>query len=325
MLAVVQDVYGSASSLKIERVPKPRPQEREVVVEVRAAGLDRGVWHLMTGRPYLMRLAGLGFSGPKHRIIGKDFAGVVSTVGSEVKRFKPGDAVFGTGIGAGAFSEFACINEQFVALKPQGVSFEEAAATPDSALTALHAVKVAGRVCAGQSVLIVGASGGVGSFAVQMAHRLGAEVIGVCRGAKAEMVRRLGAAGTIDYTREDFTAGTNRYDVILDIGGNRPLRRLRRVLKPKGTLVLVGGENGGNWLGGVDRQLRAFLLSLFVGQRLTSFISLPSAEKLEEVRRLLEEGAIRPSIDRTFALKDVQSALEYLEEGRASGKILLQA
>ena len=243
----------------------------EVLVRVHAAGVDQGVWHVMAGLPYPIRLAGYGIRAPKNPVPGADLAGVVEAVGKDVTRFQPGDEVFG--IGKGSFAEYARAREDKLAPKPANLSFEQAAAVAISGLTALQGLRDHGNVRPGQKVLIIGASGGVGTYAVQMAKAFGAEVTGVCSTAKVDLVRSIGADHVIDYTREDFAEGKQRYDVILDIGGNSSLSRLRRALTPKGTLVIVGGETGGRWLGGFDRQLRARLLSPFVGQTLTTFIS----------------------------------------------------
>jgi NADPH:quinone reductase-like Zn-dependent oxidoreductase len=250
--------------MHLERIPWPKVGDNEVLVHVHAAGISRGTWHLMRGKPYLMRL-GFGLRGPKKSVAGQDVAGTVVRVGSAVTRFEIGDEVFG--VGQGSFAEYTAAHEDKLALKPTNVTFEQAASMPVSALTALQGLRDVGHVARGQKVLIVGASGGVGTFAVQLAKAFGAEVTGVCSTSKLDLVRSLGADHVIDYTVTDFADEPNRYDLILDIGGNASLARIRRALTPRGTLVLVGGENSGNWIG-MSRQLRAVALSPFIRQRL---------------------------------------------------------
>ena len=275
MKAIVQDTYGSTDVLRLRDIDQPEIAADEVLVRVHAAGVDRGVWHLMTGMPYPIRLAGYGLRAPKTPVPGSDLAGVVEAAGSGVTRFRPGDEVFG--IGKGTFAEYARAREDQLAPKPANLTFEQAAAVAISGVTALQAVRDHGRVRPGQEVLVIGASGGVGTFAVQLAKICGAEVTAVCSTTKMDLVRSLGADHVVDYTRDNFAAGEQRYDVILDIGGNATLSRLRRALTPRGTLVIVGGETGGRWLGGYDRQLRALLLSPFVGQPLGTFVSSRAA------------------------------------------------
>jgi len=282
---------------------------------------DRGVWHLMAGRPYLMRIAGFGLRAPKNPVLGMDLAGVVEAVGSTVTRFQPGDEVFG--IGAGSFAEYALASEDKLAHKPENLTFEQAAVVGISGLTALQALRDHGRVQAGQHLLILGASGGVGSFAVQIAKAFGAHVTGVCSTAKMDMVRSIGADQVIDHTRDDFAAGGKRYDLIVDIGGNSTLARLRHALAPKGTLVIAGGEGGGPWFGGIDRQLRAMILSSFVGQRLVSFINKENYKDLLVLKDLIEAGKVTPVIDRAYPLAGVPDAIRRLQDGRAQGKIVI--
>src|SRR3954453_5837795 len=255
MRAIVQDSYGSADVLGLRDIAKPEIGDVEVLIRVHAAGVDRGVWHLMTGLPYPIRLAGYGLRAPKTPVPGADVAGVVKAGGNDVSRFQPGEEVFG--IGNGTFAEYARAPANKLAPKPANLTFQQAAAVAISGLTALQAVRDHGTVRAGQKVLIVGASGGVGTYAVQLAKVYGADVTAVCSATKADMVRSLGADHVIDYTHEDFAQGAQRYDAILDIGGTPSLSRLRRALAPKGTVVIVGGEAAGRWLGGYDRQLRA--------------------------------------------------------------------
>ncbi len=321
MKAIVQDTYGSADVLELRNIAAPEIAAGEVLVRVHAASVDRGVWHVMTGLPYPVRLAGYGLRAPKNPVPGTSIAGVVATVGREVTRFQPGDEVFG--IGQGAFAEYARAPENKLAPKPANLTYEQAAAVPVSGLTALQGLRDHGRVQPGQTVLITGASGGVGTFAVQLAAAFGAQVTGVCSTTKVELVRSIGAGHVIDYTRADFADGKQRYDMILDIGGNPSLSRLRQALTPKGTLVIAGGETGGRWLGGSDRQLRALLLSRFVGQQLTTFICRENHEDLLVLKELIEAGRITPVIDRSYPLSEAPKAIRYLEEGRARGKVVI--
>ncbi|MGH3345672.1 MAG: NAD(P)-dependent alcohol dehydrogenase [Nocardioides sp.] len=321
MSAIVQDVYGGPDVLRHEQVARPSVADHEVLVRVRAAGLDRGTWHLMAGKPYLMRIAGLGFRRPKERVIGRDLAGTVAAVGAGVTRFDVGDEVFG--VGRGSFAKYAVAAEDKVARKPLNLSFEQAAVVPISAATALHALSDAGRVESGQRVLVIGASGGVGSYAVQLAKALGAEVTGVASTAKLDLVRTLGADHVIDYAKADYADGSHAYDLVLDIAGNPSLRRLRRSLTPRGTAVLVGGEDGGNLTGGMNRTVRALALSPFVGQRFATFINKERASDLERLTDLIEAGQVTPTIDRTYPLDRVPEAVRHLEAGRARGKIAI--
>jgi len=321
MKAIVQDTYGSTDVLELRDIDKPEIADDEVLVRVHAAGVDRGVWHLMTGLAYPIRLAGYGLRAPKTPVPGTDLAGVVEAVGNDVTTFQPGDEVFG--IGKGAFAEYARAPESKLAPKPANLTFEQAAVVAISGLPALQGLRDKGRVEPGQKVLIIGASGGVGTYAVQLAKAFGAEVTGVCSTTKVDMVRSIGADHVIDYTRDDFADGRQRYDVILDIGGNSSLARLRRALTPRGTLVIVGGEGGGRWLGGLDRQLRALLLSRFVGQKLRTFISKENHEDLIVLKELIESGKITPVIDRTYPLTEVPQAIRYLEQGHARGKVVI--
>ena len=320
MRAIVQDRYGSADVLRLARIARPEVADNEVLLRAHAAGLDRGAWHLMTGRPYLVRLA-VGVRRPRNPVLGLDVAGTVVAVGSAVTRFSAGDEVFG--FGKGSFAEYAVAREDKLARKPVNASFEQAAVVPVSAATALQALGDVGRVEPGQTVLIIGASGGVGTYAVQLAKAFGAEVTGVSSTAKLDLVRSLGADHVIDYTRDDFANGTHRYDLILDIAGNPALSRLRRALTPTGTAVIVGGEEGGSWTGGIDRQLRALALSPFVRQRLTMFIAKQRSSDLERLTDLIEAGKVTPSVDRTYSLDRVPEAMRYLEAGKARGKVAI--
>jgi NADPH:quinone reductase-like Zn-dependent oxidoreductase len=321
MRAMTRDEYGSADVLELRDIDKPEIADDEVLVRVHAAGVGRDVWHIMTGLPYPIRLAGYGLRAPKNPVIGSDVAGVVEAVGENVSRFQPGDEVFG--IGKGSYAEYACALENKLAPRPANLTFEQAAVVAISGLTALQGLRDHGRVELGQRVLIIGASGGVGTYAVQIAKSFGAEVTGVCSTTKVDMVRSIGADHVIDYTREDFAEGEPCYEVILDIGGNSSLARLRRALTPKGTLVIVGGEGGGRWLGGTDRQLRAMMLSPFLGQKLGTFINKENHEDMIVLKELIESGKVTPVIDRTYPLSEVPEAIRYLEEGHAQGKVVV--
>jgi NADPH:quinone reductase-like Zn-dependent oxidoreductase len=323
MTAIVQDEYGPAPEevLRLEEIARPAIGADEVLVRVHAASVDRGTWHVMAGLPYPIRLAGFGVRRPKYRNPGRNLAGTVEAVGAGVTAFAPGDAVFG--IGDASFAEYARARPDKLAPAPAKLSFDQAAAVPVSALTALQAVRDHGRVRTGQQVLIVGASGGVGTFAVQIAKAFGAEVTGVCSTAKLDAVRALGADHLVDYNTDDFADGEHRYDVILDIGGNRRLSDLRRALARRGTLVIVGGETGGRWLGGVDRQVRALLLSPFVSQKLGTFVASENATDLMALGELIDSGKLAPVIDRSYPLSEVAAAIRYLLDGRARGKLVI--
>ena len=321
MKAIVQESYGSTPDvLQFREIARPVVGDDDVLVRVHAAGVDQGVWHLMAGMPYVMRLAGFGLRAPKNPVRGYDVAGRVEAVGGNVTPFRPADEVFGTC--RGSFAEYASARPDRLARKPANLTFAQAAAVPISGYAALQAVRDHGQVQAGRRVLIIGAGGGVGTFAVQLAKAFEAEVTGVCSTQKVELVRSLGADRVIDYTREDFANGPTRYDVILDIAGNRSLAHLRRALDQRGTLVIVGGEGGGKWLG-VGRQLQASALSPFVRQKLGTFISKERKRDLEELRKLLEAGTIRPIVDRTFPLNEVPAAIRYLRDGRPQGKVVI--
>ncbi|GII55303.1 NADPH:quinone reductase [Planotetraspora thailandica] len=323
MKAIVQDTYGPADVLRLRDIDPPPIGDDQVLVQVRAAGVDPGVWVLMTGRPYLMRAMGFGMRRPKVSVRGRDVAGVVAAVGAGVTRFRPGDEVFGT-CESGSYAEYAAASHKRLALKPAGLSFEQAAATPVSGGTALQSVRDCARVRPGQHVMVVGAAGGVGSFAVQFAKALGATVTGVCGTAKADLVRSLGADDVIDYTRDEVDRHGARYDAVVDTAGTRPLSLLRRALKSRGTLVLVGGgHDSGRLLGGFDRQLRAPLVSLFVSQRMRGLAAKERGEDYEEIARLIDAGAVTPVVDRTYPLADAPEAIRRLERGHATGKIVI--
>jgi NADPH:quinone reductase-like Zn-dependent oxidoreductase len=319
MKAVIQDAYGTADVLRLGELPRPAIGEHDVLVAVHAAGLDRGTEHLMTGKPYAVRLA-MGLRRPKNPVPGRDVAGTVVEIGSSVTRFTVGDQVYG--VAPGSFAQYAVARESQLASKPANLSFTEAAVVPVSAATALRALTDVGGVQTGQSVLVIGASGGVGSYAVQLAKAFGAEVTGVASAAKADFVRSLGADHVIDYAEEDFADGSRRYDLILDVAGNPSLRRLRRALKPRGTAVFVGGEDAGALIG-MGRQLRGALVSMFVRQRLALLVTKERGSDYERLTGLIEAGHVVPSIDRTYSLEEVPDAVRQLEAGRIRGKVAI--
>ncbi len=321
MQAVLQSGYGTFDVLRLGTTARPTVGDGEVLVRVHAAGIDRGTWHLMTGRPYLMRVLGFGFRAPKQPVAGLDLAGTVVAVGPGVSRLRVGDRVFG--IGKGSFAEYACAREDKLAAIPSRAGFEEAAVLGVSGITALQAIDAA-RIVAGERVLVVGASGGVGTYAVQIARAMGAEVTGVCSTAKVEMVRSLGAERVIDYRTQDFADGAVQYDVVLDLGGNTPLARLRRAMTPTGRLVFVGGENGGDWTAGFGRPLLAMLLGMFVKQRFVMLGAKEHSSFLERVAALHDAGKVRAVIDRTIGLTGVGAALQDLEAGNVLGKVAVR-
>jgi NADPH:quinone reductase-like Zn-dependent oxidoreductase len=321
MKAIVQDRYGDLDVLEFADIETPLPREHEVLVRVHAAGLDRGVWHVMTGLPYLIRFVGFGVRRPKVRVRGMDVAGRVEGVGEQVTRFRPGDAVFGWA--DGSYAEYASAPEDNLAPKPANLSFEQAAAVPISAFAALQALRDEGELQPGQKVLVIGAAGGVGSFAVQLAKAFGAEVTGVAGAAQVDLVHSIGADDVVDYTREDVTDGSRHWDLVIDTAGHRSLSRLRRALTPRGTLVIVGSEGRGRWLGGFDRQLRALALSRFVGQRLRMLSSKPRQDDLRVLRELIEAGRLTPLIDRTYPLPEVPEAIRYMVHGHGRGKVVI--
>jgi NADPH:quinone reductase-like Zn-dependent oxidoreductase len=323
MRAVVQDHYGPAPEdvLRVTETEKPTPGADEVLVRVRAASVDRGTWHIMAGLPYPIRLAGFGLRRPKYVNPGRNLAGTVETVGAAVTGLAPGDEVFG--MATSTFAEYAAARPATLAPKPVNLSFEQAAAVPVSGSTALQAVRDHGRVQAGDKVLIIGASGGVGTFAVQIAKTCRAVVTGVCSTSKMDMVRASGADHVVDYTQEDFAEGGARFDVIIDVGGNARLSRLRRALTAHGRLVIVGGETDGRLLGGSDRQIRAMLLSPFVGQQLSTFVAKETAADLLTLTELAEAGRVVPVIDRTYPLEELPAAIRRLQDGKARGKLVV--
>jgi NADPH:quinone reductase-like Zn-dependent oxidoreductase len=319
--AIVQDRFGSADVLELRNVEDPSIEEDEVLVQVRAAGCGPDVWHLMTGKPYFARLMP-GFRKLNHAARGRDVAGIVEAVGANVANLRPGDEVMG--VAEGSFAELAVSDADRLARKPQNITFEQAAAVPVSGATALQALRDVAGLQRGQTVLVIGAGGGVGTLAVQIAKASGVHVTGVCSAGKAELIRSIGADDVIDYAREDFTDGRRRWDVIVDTAGRRPLRHLRRALTPTGTLVIVGGDGGGDWTGGFFRQiLRAPLLSLFSRQRMRPVIAKETRADLEIVGQMIEDGSVTPIVDRTFALPEAPDAVRYLEQGHAAGKVVV--
>jgi NADPH:quinone reductase-like Zn-dependent oxidoreductase len=321
MKAIDQERYGSADVLEFRDIEDPVVGDGDVLVRMHAAGCGPDVWHIMTGMPYMARPA-IGLRRPKVGVRGWDVAGTVEAVGANVKGFLPGDQVMGTA--EGSFAELVIAQPDKLVAKPAGLSFEQAAAVPISGTTALRAVRDKGKVQPGQTVLVIGAAGGVGSLAVQIAKAFGGKVTAVCSTSKADLVRSIGADDVIDYTREDFADGSRRWEVILDTAGRRPLSQLRRALTPKGTLVIVGGDGGGHWTGGFFRgMLRAPLVSLFVGQKLGGLNSKVKQEDLQALKELIEAGKVTPVIDRTYPLIEAPDAIRYLAEGHARGKIVI--
>ena len=319
MTAVVRDSYGAAEVMHLSRIERPIAKDKEVLVRVNATGHDWDVWHMMSGRPYVIRLF-TGLRRPRNPVAGLDLAGTVAAVGAGVTRFQIGDEVFG--YGRGSFAEYATAKEDKLAQKPAGFSFAEAAVLPVSAVTALQGLRDAGRIKSGQKVLITGASGGVGSYAIQLAKAFGADVTGVCSTSKMSLVRSLGADHIIDYSGQDIAQGNSRYDVILDFAGNPAISLLRRALTPHGTAVIGGGEHGGN-VTGMRRALCAQVLSPFISQRLTMFASRGRATDLERISELINAGALSPCVDKTLPLEQTAEAMRYLEAGKIRGKVAI--
>jgi NADPH:quinone reductase-like Zn-dependent oxidoreductase len=319
MKAITQDRYGGLEVLELNDIDQPVPTDDQVLVGVRAAGLHRGDWHVLTGLPYLIRVVvpTLGLRRPKTPVLGMDLAGTVAAVGDTVTRFRPGDQVFGWT--DGAFAQYAVAPADQLAHMPVNLSFEQAAAVPTSGLAALQGLRDVGQVQPGQRVLVIGAAGGVGSFAVQLAKAFGAEVTGVASTSQLELVASIGADQVIDYTRTDVTDGTRHWDLILDTAGHRPLSRLRRALTPSGTLVIIGSEGRGRWLGGFDRNLRAVALSPLVGQRLRMLSSRPGQADLQVLGELLEAGRLTPVIGHRYPLAQVPEAFRQMVQGHQSG------
>ncbi|HEY4369136.1 MAG TPA: NAD(P)-dependent alcohol dehydrogenase [Steroidobacteraceae bacterium] len=324
MKAVIYCDYGTAEVLRIENIPKPVPEDNQLLVKVRAASLNPLDWHYMRGTPYLVRVDS-GLRKPKTMRLGVDYAGIVEAVGKNVTRFKPGDEVFGGR--NGALAEYVSVLEdRAVVLKPTNMTFEQAAAVPVAAITALQGLRDQGKIQAGQKVLINGASGGVGTFAVQIAKSLGAEVTGVNSTRNVAMVRSLGADRVIDYTKEDFTADAQRYDVIIDCVGNRSLLEYKRVMKPTGIYVLIGGggPDEGRWIGPMAGPVKALLLSLFVSQKFGMMLAELNKADLTVLGELMESGKVTPVIDRTYRLDEIADGIRYLEKGHARGKVVVQ-
>jgi NADPH:quinone reductase-like Zn-dependent oxidoreductase len=334
MKAIVQEKYGIPDALELREIDKPVVKDDEVLVRVHAASVHPDVWHVVRGLPYVLRLMGAGLLKPKNGVPGTDVAGHVEAVGNDVTRFQPGDEVFGETIkgyqwtNGGAYAEYVSVPEDALALKPANITFEQAAAVPTSGLIALQNLPNEGRLQPGQSVLVNGAGGGVGAFAVQIAKAYGAEVTGVDSTKKLKMVRSLGADQVIDYTQEDFTQSGERYDLIFDIPGNHPFLACRRVLTPSGKYVLIGhdrfGQGAGRWFGSIPRVLKLLALSPFVSQIPIPNFSMPDKKsQMVILKELLEAGKITPIIDRTYPLAEVPKAICYLEEGQARGKVVI--
>ena len=320
MMAITQDTYGEPLDvLELNEVAKPAIGDDDVLVRVRAAGVHIGDWLVGSGLPYMIRL-GYGLTKPKNRVPGMEVAGYVEAVGSNVQRFHPGDEVFGWC--TGAFAEYASVLQEALALKPANATFEQAGTVPISGFTAIQAVRDVGRVLPGDKVLVIGASGGVGTYAVQIAKAFGAEVTGVCSTRNLEMVRAIGADHVVDYTSEGITDTGQRYDVVLDTAGNRPISELIRALTPDGTLVIVGGS-GGPMLMGFGRTIKALILSPFVSQTVRQFLSATTQEDLIALSELIEAGKVSPVIDRTFALREAAEAIAYVGERHTQGKTVI--
>jgi 2-desacetyl-2-hydroxyethyl bacteriochlorophyllide A dehydrogenase len=321
MKAITQYEYGAPQDvLELREIEKPTIGDDDVLVHVQAAGIHIGDWLVMTGLPYLIRLMGYGLRKPKTTVPGMELAGFVEAVGKNVNQFQPGDEVFG--FGEGGFAEYASVSQDALVLKPSNITFEQAAAVPISAFTALQAIRDHGKVQPGQKVLVIGASGGVGTYAVQIAKAFGAEVTGVCSTRTIDMVRSIGADHVIDYTQESITESGQRYDVILDTAGNRSLSELRGALTTEGTLVIVGGS-GGRWLMGSGRSLKAVVVSPFVSQNLRSFVSSTNKDDLVALNELIEDGKVTPVVDRTFPLEATAEALSYVGQRHAQGKTVV--
>jgi NADPH:quinone reductase-like Zn-dependent oxidoreductase len=320
MKAIVQDTYGTADVLSLEDIDEPVAGSGEVLIRVEAASVFIGDWHIMTGLPYVFRAAN-GLRGPKVRVRGQDVAGRVEAVGDGVTGFRRGDEVFGTC--NGSFAELATARPDKIAPKPVNLTFEQAAAVPTTGTTALQALRKVGKVQPSQTVLVIGAAGGVGSFIVQIAKADGGHVTGVCSTSQVELVRSIGAEDVIDYTRDDFAATGKRYDLILVTAGHDSLSRLRGALEPKGTLVIVGAEGGGQWFGGIGRQLGASVISPFLGQKMGTFIARQNGEDLLVLKNLIEAGKVTPVIGKTYSLGEVPEAVRHLTEGHAQGKVVI--
>lgn len=321
MKAMVQERFGPPESLRLAEIDVPEAGADYVLVRVHAAALNPYDWHMLRGDPLVARLMGTGLTRPKSRVAGVDGAGRVAAVGANVRGLRPGDDVLG--FCRGAFAEYACAKAESVVPKPAGLTFEQAAAVPMAALTALQGIRDVGRVRAGHRVLVNGAAGGVGTYAVQIAAALGAEVTGVCSTGNVELVRSIGAAHVVDYTAADFADGREHYDVILDNVGNRPLRRLRRALTPTGTLVLNSGGTPGHVIGPIGPLLRAVVVNGIVRQHLRPLLAKPNQDDLRFLTQLIEDGKLTPVLDQTYPLADTATALHHVEQGHARGKVIL--
>jgi NADPH:quinone reductase-like Zn-dependent oxidoreductase len=322
--AIVRDSYGSPNVLELKDIDKPEPADDELLLRVHAASVNPADWHILRGAPYIARMQ-FGLRKPKDRVLGCDVAGHIEAVGNNVTSLQPGDEVFGSPFmhGLGAFAEWVCLSEDLLAPKPAALSFEQAAAVPLAASTALQALRDHGRIEPGHKVLIIGASGGVGTFAVQIAKSFDAEVSGVCSTSNVQMVRVLGAEHIIDYTQEDFTHSGHKYDLIFQLAGTLSPSECRSALTSDGTLVLSSGESEGRWIGPVDRVIKALVLSPFVSQKMASFTVKPNREDLQLLKQFIEDGTLTPVIDRTYPLAQVPEAIGYLEEGHARGKVVI--
>jgi NADPH:quinone reductase-like Zn-dependent oxidoreductase len=318
--AITYHRYGSPDVLDFEEVDEPVAKDDEVLIRVRAASVNPRDWHFMRGLPYIMRPIGLRI--PKDGGFGSDVAGQVEAVGKAVTRFRPGDEVFAHVL-SGGFAEYTCVSEDVLGRKPANLTFEQAAAVPLAALTALQGLRDHGQIQAGQKVLIIGASGGVGTFAVQLGKSFGAEVTGLCSTRNLDLVRSIGADHVIDYTKEDFTQSGQKYDLIFQLAGTRSPSDCRRALTSKGKLILSSGESDGRWIGPLDRIIKAVVLSPFVSQRLGPFEAKRSKEDLQVLKELIESGKVSPVIDRTYPLSETAEAVRYLEEGHARGKVVI--
>jgi len=323
MKAIVYCEYG-VPNLKFQEIEKPTPADDQVLVKIRAASVNPLDWHFIEGTPYVMRAMGVGLRKPKDTRLGVDFAGTVEAVGEKVTKFKPGDDVFGGR--DGAFAEYVCVREaRAVALKPANITFEQAASVPIAGVTALQGLRDKGKVQPGQRVLINGASGGVGTFAVQIAKSMGADVTGVCSTRNVDMVRSLGADHVIDYTKEDFIKSAQRYDVMYDTVGNRSLLECRRVLTPKGKAVMIGGGGPGDQglIGPLVGPIKLLMLSPFVSQEMGTFLAELNQKDLTALADLMQSGKVTPVIDKRYKLSELPQAIEYLEQGHARGKVII--
>ncbi len=321
MKAMVYHTYGSPDVLKLEEVQKPVPQDDEVLVQVHATSVNAGDWHLLRAKPFLMRFMGFGLLKPKHTILGSDIAGRVEVVGRNVTQFQSGDEVFGNTAksGFGGFAEYVAVPENALVLKPTNISFEEAAAVPQAALTALQGLRDKGHIQKGQKVLINGASGGIGTFAVQLAKAFGADVTAVCSTRNVDIVRSIGADHVIDYTQEDFTKNGQRYDLILAVNGYHSISAYKRALHPEGVYVMTGGSNAQLF----QAMLLGPLISRTGRQKMGNSAHKPNQKDLMFMKELLEASKVKPVIDRRFPLRDVADAIRYLEAGHAQGKVVI--